>query len=132
MAGAGIGLNRNRLPDARVRLTPAAMTNRFLAAVLALALPFPALAQRAAPPVPAPVDPAVAALRDAALKDDVAYDIVEGLTTEVGQRLAGTEAEARARTWAVAKLKALGFRNVRSEPYRMPVWVRGEERAEIV
>lgn len=108
------------------------MTNRFLAAVLALALPFPALAQRAAPPVPAPVDPAVAALRDAALKDDVAYDIVEGLTTEVGQRLAGTEAEARARTWAVAKLKALGFRNVRSEPYRMPVWVRGEERAEIV
>ncbi len=64
--------------------------------------------------------------------DSIAWDIVEGLTTEVGPRLAGTEAEARARTWAVAKLKALGFKNVRAEPYRMPVWVRGEEKAEIL
>jgi carboxypeptidase Q len=63
---------------------------------------------------------------------DVAYDIVEGLTTEVGQRLAGTEAEARARAWAVVKLKALGFSNVRIETYDMPVWVRGVETAEIL
>ena len=63
---------------------------------------------------------------------DVAYDIVEGLTTEVGQRLAGTEAEARARDWAVIKLKALGFSNVRVETYDMPVWVRGTETAEIM
>jgi carboxypeptidase Q len=68
----------------------------------------------------------------AAEKQDVAWDIVEGLTTEVGQRLAGTEAEARARAWAVIKLKALGFSNVRIETYQMPVWVRGEERAEII
>ncbi|MDB5695613.1 MAG: peptidase family protein [Sphingomonas bacterium] len=78
------------------------------------------------------VDPFVTRLRDAALKDDLAYDITEGLTTEIGQRLAGTQAEARARTWAVAKLKALGFRNVRIETFPLPVWVRGEERAEIV
>ncbi|HEY5722770.1 MAG TPA: M20/M25/M40 family metallo-hydrolase [Allosphingosinicella sp.] len=72
-------------------------------------------------------------LRDAALKDDeVALDIVEGLTTEVGPRLAGSEAEARARTWAVARLKALGFRNVHIEEYRMPTWLRGAETAEIV
>ncbi|QPQ55681.1 M20/M25/M40 family metallo-hydrolase [Allosphingosinicella flava] len=71
-------------------------------------------------------------LRDAALKDDVAFDITEGLTTEVGQRMAGTEAEARARDWAVAKLKSLGFKNVRVETFDMPVWVRGEEKAEIV
>jgi len=50
----------------------------------------------------------------------------------VGPRLAGTEAEARARTWSVAKLRALGFQNVRVETFDMPVWVRGEERAEIV
>ncbi len=87
---------------------------------------------RPAPTPPAPVDARVAALRDAALKDEVAYDIVEGLTTEVGQRLAGTEAEARARTWGAAKLKALGFKNVRIETYQMPVWVRGAEEAEIV
>ncbi len=99
---------------------------------IALLLAAPAAAQHTAPPTPAAVDPRVAALRDAALKDDLAYDIVEGLTTEVGARLAGTDAEARARTWAVAKLTALGFSNVRSEPYRMPVWVRGAEEAEIV
>jgi carboxypeptidase Q len=63
---------------------------------------------------------------------DTAFDIVEGLTTEVGPRLAGTEAEARARTWGAAKLKALGFSNVRIETYDMPVWVRGAETAEIV
>lgn len=74
----------------------------------------------------------VAVLRDAALKDDIAWSITEGLTTEVGQRLAGTEAEARARNWAVVRLNALGFSNPRIEPFQMPVWVRGEESAEIV
>jgi broad specificity phosphatase PhoE len=71
-------------------------------------------------------------LRDSALKDELAYDIVEGLTTEVGPRPAGTDSEARAREWAVRRLKALGFANVHVETYDMPVWVRGEERAEIV
>ena len=101
------------------------MTKRILlAAVAALALPLPALAQSVAH------DPA--ALRDAALKDDLAWEITEGLTTEIGQRLAATEAEARARAWAVKKLTALGFRNVRIETYRMPVWVRGAETAEVL
>jgi len=65
-------------------------------------------------------------------RSDLGYDIVEGLTTEVGQRLAGTEAEARAREWAVNRLKALGFANVHVEPFDMPVWVRGVETAEIL
>ncbi len=74
----------------------------------------------------------IADLRDKALQsDDIAYDITEGLTTEIGQRQAGTEAEARARVWSVKKLKALGFDNVRVEEYQMPTWVRGEETAEI-
>jgi hypothetical protein len=71
-------------------------------------------------------------LRDAALKDDVAYDIVEGLTTEVGPRPGGSDAEGRAREWAVRKLKSLGFRNVHIEPSRMQVWERGAETAEIL
>ena len=80
-----------------------------------------------------PVVPAdVAALREAALGDNYAWDIVEGLSTEIGPRLAGTEAEARARDWAVAKLKALGFANVRVERFALPVWTRGPEAAEIV
>ncbi|PXA97171.1 peptidase M28 family protein [Nostoc sp. 3335mG] len=97
------------------------MRTFLLAAVAALALPLPALAQTSP-----------AELRDAALKDDIAWDITEGLTTEIGPRLAGTPDEARARTWAVEKLKALGFQNVRIEPFRMAVWVRGEEKAEIL
>ncbi len=106
--------------------------NRSLAALAALALPSPALAQQA-PSAPPAVDPAIAAARDAALKNDtVAWEIVEGLTTEVGQRLAGTEAEARARAWAVKKLTALGFANVHVETYRMPVWLRGEETARVL
>ena len=68
----------------------------------------------------------------AAPSPGLGYDIVEGLTTEVGQRLAGTEAEARARDWAVVRLKALGFVNVHVEPFDMPVWVRGAETAEVV
>lgn len=79
------------------------------------------------------VDPKVAALRDKALSsDEHAWDITEGLTTEVGPRLAGTEAEARARSWAVRKLTSMGFSNVRIEHFDMPVWVRGRERAEII
>ena len=59
----------------------------FLAALLA-AVALPAFAQTA--------DDQVAALRDAALSDTLAWQITEDLTTEVGQRLAGTQAEARA------------------------------------
>lgn len=78
-------------------------------------------------------DPAaIAAARDAALSDEVAYDFVEDLTTEVGPRQAGTEAEARARAWAVDRLQAMGFVNVRIQPFSMPTWVRGEERAQLI
>ena len=72
-------------------------------------------------------------LRDSALAEDrLAWDILEGLTTEVGPRLAGTQAEQRARDWAVARLTQLGFSNVHVEPFDLNVWVRGEEKAEIV
>ena len=84
-----------------------------------------------APGLAQPVPPQIQRLQEAALQDDYAWDIVEGLTTEVGPRLAGTEAEARARDWSVAKLRALGFSNVRVETFDMPVWVRGEEKAWI-
>ena len=88
-------------------------------------LPLPLLAA-------APLSPAEK-LRDEALAGDkVAWDIVEDLTTEVGPRLAGTEAEARARQWAVKRLKGLGFRNVHIEDATMATWVRGTETAEIV
>lgn len=74
-----------------------------------------------------------AALRDAALNGDtLAWEITEGLTTEIGQRRAASDEEARARDWAVAKLKALGFANVHIEPFSMPRWDRGAAAATIV
>ncbi len=58
-------------------------------------------------------------------KDTLAWDFVEGITTEVGPRQAGTEAEKRGRDWAVAWLKANGFANVADEPFEMDTWVPG-------
>ena len=43
--------------------------------------------------------------------------------------MAGTEAEAAARRWAIERLRAMGFSNVREEQFDMPVWVRGSEEA---
>jgi len=109
--------------------------NRTIFAALLLASASPALSQQSIASLPPPVlvDPKVAELRDNALNNDhYAWDLTEGLTTEVGQRLAATGAEARARDWAVKKLTAMGFANVHVEPFTMPVWTRGAERAEIV
>jgi carboxypeptidase Q len=107
------------------RRYPDPMTSRtLLLASLALTLPAPLLAQ----PSPA----AIATAREAATTDTVALDFVRDITTEVGPRQGGTEAEARARDWAIARLTAMGFANVRSEPFTMPTWVRGEERASII
>ena len=108
--------------------------NRALFAALLISA-VPAVAQQSVAKMPAPVirDPHVEKLRDEALANDhYAWDVVEGLTTEVGQRLAATEAEARARDWAVKRLTAMGFANVHVEPFTMPVWTRGAESAEIV
>ena len=71
-------------------------------------------------------------LIDKALIDDRGYKIIESLTTEVGPRLAATEAEARARVWAIDKLKAMGFKNVREEPFDVKLWERSGEKAHIV
>jgi len=87
------------------------------------------------PPV-APITPAqqrtIDRLQAAALESDRAYGIVESLVTEVGPRLAGSEAEARARDWAVAMLRANGFSNVRIEPFTLPYWDAIREEAHIV
>ncbi|HZF94326.1 MAG TPA: M28 family peptidase [Allosphingosinicella sp.] len=114
-------------------LTRAAL---FGAAAIAI-LPAFAQAPSQTSPLPAAAPGSIRAraaqLRDEALSNDrVAWNITEDLTTEVGPRLAGTEAEERARAWAVARLNSLGFQGVRVETFDMPVWVRGEERAEIV
>ena len=63
--------------------------------------------------------------------DDVAWQITADLTTEIGARPAGSGAEARARDWAVVRLKKLGFQNVRIEPFTVTGFVRGAETATL-
>ena len=63
-------------------------------------------------------------LMETALESDLAYDIVESLTTEIGPRLAGSEAEERARAWGAALGQELGFDRVEVEGFTMPFWDR--------
>jgi len=82
---------------------------------------------------PALADPATAIrLRDQALTDPTAYDVLESLTTEIGPRPAGSSAQMRARDWALAKMKVLGFTNVHAEPFPKQAWLRDAEGAEIL
>jgi hypothetical protein len=71
-------------------------------------------------------------LRDAALKDEWGYRFVETLTSTIGQRLAATDAEARAAAWAEKTLKDAGFDEVHREAIAMPAWQRGREEASVV
>jgi carboxypeptidase Q len=101
---------------------------RRAAALVACILPFSGLA---AEPFTSEQLAEARVLRERALDDDTAYDLLRSLTTEVGPRLAGSPGDARAVAWAVAQLDRLGFENVRAEPVTVPRWVRGEARAAI-
>lgn len=73
-----------------------------------------------------------AQLRERALGDDTAYALIESLTTEIGPRLPGSEADARAVEWAKARFEALGYDKVWTEPVRFPKWERRSEHAAVV
>ena len=74
----------------RLILTAALLASATSLAAQPLPTPTPAPSGK---PLYLPTVPAeVAAIRDRALHDDYAWNIVEGLTTEVGQRMGGTEA----------------------------------------
>lgn len=60
-----------------------------------------------------------------ALNSDLGFTIVESLTTEIGPRLGGSEAEKRARDWGVQLGQELGFDNASIEEFTMPFWDRG-------
>ena len=71
-------------------------------------------------------------LREEGMASNLAREIVEGLTTEVGPRLAGTEADHRAVEWTKQKLESLSFDKVWLERIEFPVWTRYHETARIV
>ncbi len=103
-------------------------------ALLLLALTFavPALAAQRETRIPDAALATAATLREQALADDTGWKVVESLTTEIGPRLAGSAADAKAVAWARARFKALGFDKVWLEPVTFPKWVRRSEHATIL
>lgn len=100
-------------------------------------LPHAALAALlTATPAPAPqkaeLSPQVAErLMGAALTQGGAWQKLQALTDGVGPRLSGSEGSLAAVRWAADRLKADGV-SVTLEPVRVPRWVRGEEKGELL
>ena len=69
---------------------------------------------------------------DAALKDSTAWNRLAEMTERFGNRLSGTPALEQTIDWVIARMKEDGLQNVRGEPAMVPVWVRGEESAQMV
>ncbi len=99
--------------------------------LLALLVALPATAAEPTRIPEAALDTA-AQLRDVALADDTGWKVTESLTTEVGPRLAGSDADARAVEWARAKFAELGFDKVWTEPVTFPKWERRSQHAEVL
>jgi|GEM_PF-2255009 len=99
---------------------------------LALISTFCVLIASAGPRYP---EPAIAHAKKAiavAQASDLAYDIVASLTTEVGARPAGSPNDAKAVEWARAKLTALGFERVWTEPVKVDAWTRISGHADVL
>jgi len=106
---------------------------RACAFAFALALLIAGPVQAAQPTrIAAPALAQAASLREAALHDQTAWKVLESLTTEVGPRLAGSPADARAVAWAQAKFRELGYDRVWTEPVTFPLWVRRSETLDVL
>jgi carboxypeptidase Q len=117
-----------RLAPFATALAALLFANAFAASAAEPSLDIPAQATR----IPDEALAVAPQLREAALASDLGYRITESLTTEVGPRLAGSEADARAVAWAVAKFEELGFDKVWTEPVTFPKWVRRSESARVL
>jgi carboxypeptidase Q len=88
-----------------------------------------------APTIPPWLEPyrqPAAALIDAALADSFAWHRLAELTDTFGHRLCGSRALEDAIRWIVDQMKRDGLERVRTEPMKVPRWVRGSEALEIV
>ncbi len=78
-------------------------------------------------------DQIAAALAHKAMTNSTAMTLVGDLTTEIGPRLAGSEAEKRAAAWAKRRFEQLGFDKAWIETFPLEQgWARGIEKAEII
>lgn len=101
-------------------------------AVAAFLFTAPAIASSEIIPVSKETKEMAASLRDIAIKDDSAYELLKSLTTEVGARHPGTPGEKAGIEWGVKQLQALGFDKVYTEDVEMNGWVRLVETAEVL
>jgi carboxypeptidase Q len=70
-------------------------------------------------------------IREAALSSDWAWERLADMTDLVGPRLSGSAGEAAAVAQVAAAMRTLGA-TVTLQPVKVPHWVRGEEKAELV
>ena len=103
-----------------------------LATLLLSAVLLPTAVPAAETHIPQAAFDTAAQLREQALADGTAWNLVESLTTEIGPRLPASEADAHAVAWAQAKLRALGYDRVWTEPVSFPTWERNGEHAEVL
>ena len=89
-----------------------------------------------APAAPLPLDvryrAAAERLIGAALASDHAELRLSQLCDGIGNRLSGSATLDRAIAWAEGAMREDGLERVRLQPVRVPHWVRGHERAEMV
>lgn len=77
-------------------------------------------------------DPAtLAQIRDSAMQDDWAYERLADMTDLIGPRLSGSAGAAAAVEQVAAAMRKLGAK-VTLQPVKVPHWVRGEEKAQLV
>src|SRR5690349_12614329 len=98
----------------------------FAVLLASCAAPKPNVATPPEPPSPA------TRLRDAIVKSSRAHEFTRELADRIGPRLAGSPGDARAVAWAKSTMEGLGLRDVRTEPVKVPHWVRGVETAQVI
>jgi hypothetical protein len=67
-----------------------------------------------------------------ALLRNEGWEKLQELCDGIGHRLSGSPALERAVVWAQDTMKKAGLENVRAEKVMVPVWVRGDEKIELV
>lgn len=70
-------------------------------------------------------------LRQKALASDYAYRQTAYMTNNIGPRLSGSPQAARAVEYVAAEMRKLGL-DVRLQELKVPHWVRGDERGELI
>ncbi len=114
-----------------MRFVAAALAALFLGASVLFAEQADESGKHASAALPEALLARAAALRDRALEENQAFDIVRSLTVEVGPRLAGSEGDRAAVAWALTKLRELGFEHIATQPVTVPRWERGDIRVAI-